>query len=144
VVYNPESLMRLRNAVGPEISANYDPSHLFWQGIDPVEAIKVLGRADAIFHVHAKDTYLDPASVRLNGVLDTKPYDGIKERSWVFRTVGFGQSEKTWRDIVSALRTVGYDYVMSIEHEDSLMSIDEGLGEAVEIPAQARHHRASC
>lgn len=133
VVYNPETLLRLREAAGPEVGANYDPSHLFWQGIDAVESIKRLGREGAIFHVHAKDTYLDPGNVRANGVLDTKPYDRILDRSWVFRTVGYGQGAKAWQDIISALRAVGYDYVMSIEHEDSLMSTDEGLGKAVEL-----------
>lgn len=131
VVYNPETLLRLRDAVGPQIGANYDPSHLFWQGIDPVESIKQLGRADSIFHVHAKDTYLDHANIGLNGVLDTKSYDRILDRSWVFRTVGYGQGDKVWRDIFSALRAVDYDYVMSIEHEDSLMSMDEGLAKAI-------------
>ncbi len=133
VVYNPETLLRLRDAVGPEIGANFDPSHLFWQGIDPVEAVKALGRASAIFHVHAKDTYLDRANVSVNGVLDTKPYDRFLDRAWSFRTVGYGQPEKVWRDIVSALRAVDYDYVMSIEHEDGLVSIDEGLSKAVEL-----------
>jgi sugar phosphate isomerase/epimerase len=133
VVYNPETLMRLRAAVGPEIGANLDLSHLFWQGIDPVEAIKFLGRQEAIFHFHAKDTYLDRSNIRLNGVLDTKHYGQVLDRSWVFRTVGYGQGEDTWRDIVSALRAVNYDYVMSIEHEDSLLSIDEGLQKAVDL-----------
>ena len=132
-VYNPETLLRLRSAVGDQVGSNYDPSHLFWQGIDPVQAIKDLGRAGAIFHVHAKDTYIDAANVRSNGVLDTKPYDQVLDRSWLFRTVGFGQGAKQWRDIISALRTVGYDYVMSIEHEDALMSTDEGLTKAVEL-----------
>ncbi|HEX2236078.1 MAG TPA: sugar phosphate isomerase/epimerase [Actinomycetota bacterium] len=133
VVYNPETLLRLRAAVGPEIGANFDPSHLFWQGIDPMEAVKVLGREQAIFHVHAKDTYLDPANVRVNGVLDTKAYERVLDRAWSFRTVGYGQPEKVWRDLVSVLRMVGYDFVLSIEHEDSLMSIDEGLGKAIAL-----------
>ncbi|MCA1677232.1 MAG: sugar phosphate isomerase/epimerase, partial [Actinobacteria bacterium] len=81
----------------------------------------------------AKDTYIDAANVRSNGVLDTKPYDRLLDRSWAFRTVGFGQGAKQWRDIISALRIVGYDYVMSIEHEDALMSTDEGLTKAVEL-----------
>ena len=133
VVYNPESLLRLRDAVGPVIGANFDPSHLFWQGIDPVEAIKVVAGAGAMYHFHAKDTYLDRSNVARNGVLDTKPFDRFLDRSWSFRTVGYGQPEKTWRDMVSALRTVGYDYVMSIEHEDGLLSIDEGMRKAVEF-----------
>jgi sugar phosphate isomerase/epimerase len=133
LVYNPETLLKLRNQVGESIGANFDPSHLLWQGIDPIEAIKHLGREKAIFHVHAKDTYLDTANIRVNGVLDTKHYSEILDRSWVFRSVGYGQSEKVWKDIVSALRSVGYDYVLSIEHEDMLASIDEGLSKAIQL-----------
>jgi sugar phosphate isomerase/epimerase len=131
VVYNPESLLRLRAAAGPRIGANFDPSHLFWQGIDPVEAIKLIAAEGALFHFHAKDTYLDRSNVSRNGVLDTKEFSRFADRAWTFRTVGYGQSEKTWRDILSILRTVGYDYVVSIEHEDGLLSIDEGLTKAV-------------
>jgi sugar phosphate isomerase/epimerase len=133
VVYNPETLLKLREHVGASIGANFDPSHLLWQGIDPVEAIKKLGSEKAIFHVHAKDTYMDQANIRVNGVLDTKHYSNILDRSWVFRTVGYGQNEKMWRDIISALRAVGYDYVLSIEHEDMLASIDEGLSKAIDL-----------
>lgn len=130
-VYNTESMLRLRDATGPEIGANYDPSHLFWQGMDPFTTIKELG--SAIHHVHAKDTFLDRGNVARNGVLDTKGYDKLSERSWYFRTIGFGQGEQVWRDIVSALRLVGYDWVVSIEHEDGLLSKDEGLAKAVQL-----------
>ena len=144
VVYNPETLTRLRGAVGTVVGANFDPSHLFWQGIDPVAAIKSLEQS--IYHVHAKDTAIDPQNVAVNGVLDTKPYRDIIHRSWVFRTVGYGHSLLEWRRIVSALRVVGYDYVLSIEHEDALASVGEGFSKAVatlresvlaETPAQA-------
>jgi sugar phosphate isomerase/epimerase len=133
VVYNPESLLRLRAACGDAVGANFDPSHLFWQGIDPVETIKLLGQQQAIHHVHAKDVAIDGAMTRRNGVLDVKHYSRVLERSWLFRTVGYGHGEKTWRDIVSALRATDYDYVVSIEHEDSLLSVDEGLRKAVEF-----------
>ncbi len=129
VVYKPETLLRLREAVGPVIGANYDPSHLFWQGIDPVASIHYL--SGSIHHFHAKDTYMDARNIAVNGVLDTKPYSKLPLRSWTFRTVGYGHDQFTWRSIVSALRLSGYDYVMSIEHEDPLASIDEGLGKAV-------------
>ena len=128
-VYNPETLMKLRNAVGPVLGANFDPSHLVWQGIDPVAAIRYLG--DAIYHFHAKDLRVDDINTSLNGVLDTKHYTDELNRSWVFRAVGYGHDAKWWKDIASALRLVGYDKVMSIEHEDSLMSIEEGLRKAV-------------
>ncbi|MBP3314995.1 MAG: sugar phosphate isomerase/epimerase [Clostridia bacterium] len=128
-VYNPETLLRLRAAVGDVIGANFDPSHLIWQGMDPVAAIREL--KGAIYHVHAKDTKIDTYNTAKNGVLDTKHYGRELERSWVFRTVGYGNNETYWRDLVSNLRLCGYDRVLSIEHEDSVMSIDEGLRKAI-------------
>ncbi len=129
VVYNPETLLRLRAAVGDIIGANFDPSHLYWQGIDPCAAIKAL--KGAIYHFHAKDTLIDKRNTEVNGVLDTKPYNLIDERAWVFRTVGYGHDKFEWNRIISTLRTVGYDGVVSIEHEDGLMSQREGLEKAV-------------
>lgn len=128
-VYNPETCLKLRKAVSPILGANLDPSHLLWQGIKPANAIRYLG--DAIYHVHAKDTKIDNINTAANGVLDTKHYSDEIHRAWVFRTVGYGHGEEFWRDFVDNLRLVGYDRVLSIEHEDSLMSIDEGLEKAV-------------
>jgi len=131
MVYNTEPLLRLRAAVGPEIGANFDPSHLIWQGMDPIACIRAMG--DAIFHVHAKDTKIDKYNTAINGVLDNKPYGDELNRSWIFRSVGYGNDANYWKDIVSNLRMVGYDYAMSIEHEDSLMSQNEGLRKAVAL-----------
>lgn len=128
LVYNTDSMLRIRNACGKNIGANLDPSHLFWQGMDPLKVIRAL--KDAIFHVHAKDCKIDPMNTDLNGVLDTKPYGDEINRSWIFRTVGYGHDIAWWKDFVSTLRLVGYDYVLSIEHEDSLMSMEEGLSKA--------------
>ncbi|MFB3920643.1 MAG: sugar phosphate isomerase/epimerase family protein [Terriglobia bacterium] len=128
VVYNPETMLRLRAEAGAAIGCNFDPSHMFWQGIDPCLAIRALG--EAVFHVHAKDTRLYGVNIGVNGVLDTKPYSQEKSRSWIFRTVGYGHDADFWCDMVSTLQMVGYDDVLSIEHEDSLMSIDEGLSKA--------------
>ncbi|MBO5883587.1 MAG: sugar phosphate isomerase/epimerase [Clostridia bacterium] len=130
-VYNPETLLKLREAVGDVVGANFDPSHLIWQGIEPVAAIRAL--KGAIYHVHAKDTKIDKYNTAVNGVLDTKHYGRELERSWIFRTVGYGNEAGYWKDLVSALQLVGYDRVLSIEHEDSLMSIDEGLRKAVDF-----------
>ena len=130
-VYNPETLLKLRAEVGDVIGANLDPSHLIWQGINPVIAARNL--AGAVYHVHAKDTKIDNFNTDANGVLDTKHYGDELNRSWIFRTVGYGHGEDYWRDFVSALRLTGYDKVLSIEHEDSLMTIDEGLAKAVEV-----------
>jgi sugar phosphate isomerase/epimerase len=128
VVYNPETMLRLREAAGPAVGCNFDPSHMFWQGIDPCTAIRRL--AEALFHVHAKDTRMYEVNYKLNGVLDTKPYGDEKNRSWIFRTVGYGHGRDFWGDLVSTLQMVGYDDVLSIEHEDSLMSVEEGLTKA--------------
>jgi sugar phosphate isomerase/epimerase len=128
-VYSPETLLRLRAACGKNIGANYDPSHMFWQGIEPIAAIRVLG--DSIFHVHAKDTELYPANLPKCGVLDMKKYTDERNRGWIFRTVGYGHGADWWKDFISTLRMFGYDYVLSIEHEDSLMAAEEGLTKAV-------------
>ena len=134
-VYNPETLLRLRAETSSTIGINLDPSHLYWQGMDIPSAIRLLG--EAIFHVHAKDISIDPGMVALNGVLDTKSYSRLQERSWLFRSVGWGHSELEWKKIAAALRIAGYDYVMSIEHEDALASINEGLATAVDTLSRA-------
>jgi len=128
VVYNPETLLKLRSIAGPSIGCNFDPSHLFWQNIDPIAAVRLLG--DAIFHVHAKDTQLYSHNLPMTGVLDTKPYTQVRERSWLFRTCGYGHGREFWSELISTLRIVGYDYVLSIEHEDGLMSPEEGLSKS--------------
>jgi len=135
LVYNVETALKLRTSAGSNIGVNFDPSHFFWQGVDVAVAIRSLG--DAIFHVHAKDVALDRPNVAVNGVIDAKSYRRMAERSWLFRSVGWGHDEFEWKRIVSALRLSGYDYVMSIEHEDALASVDEGLRTAVETLSRA-------
>ena len=135
LVYNVDTLLRLREAVGPRLGCNFDPSHLWWNGVDPVAAIRKLG--DAIFHVHGKDVYVDRFNTEVNGCNDHKHYGDIAQRSWTFRSIGYGHDLKVWRDMMSALRLIGYDYVVSIEHEDALMSPDEGLAKAVDTLEQA-------
>ncbi|CAH1191036.1 hypothetical protein PAECIP111892_00467 [Paenibacillus auburnensis] len=131
-VHTPATLLRLREAAGEAIGANLDPSHMWWQGIDPVQAIHILGRRGAIHHFHAKDTVIDPVNVNMYGLTDMQSYGNMLDRAWQFRSVGYGHDVKTWADIISALRLVGYDYVVSIEHEDGLMSIEEGFSKAVD------------
>ncbi|MGQ9733016.1 MAG: sugar phosphate isomerase/epimerase family protein [Candidatus Zipacnadales bacterium] len=138
LVYNPETLIKLRKACGKRICANFDPSHLFWQGIDPTAAIRWLSEhGDIIKHVHAKDSLVYQWNAKVNGVLDTKHYGDEIHRSWIFRTVGYGHDASVWKDIVSTLRMVGYDGTLSIEHEDSLMSNDEGFLKAVALLKEA-------
>lgn len=129
VVYSPETLLKLRSIAGNNIGCNFDPSHMFWQGIDPCAAVRILG--DAVFHVHAKDTQIYPVNLPKSGVLDMKRYTDERNRAWIFRTCGWGHGADFWREFVSTLRMVGYDYVLSIEHEDSLMAPEEGLTKAI-------------
>jgi sugar phosphate isomerase/epimerase len=131
VVYSPETMLRLRSIAGPSVGCNYDPSHMFWQGIDPIAAIRVLG--DTIFHVHAKDTQMYAANLPKTGVLDTKPYTDERNRGWIFRTCGYGHGAEWWKEFASTLRMMGYDNVLSIEHEDSLLSPEEGLRKAARL-----------
>ena len=131
IVYNPETMLRLRDATSEVLGANFDPSHFFWQGIDPVKAVRKL--AGAIHHVHAKDTGLYKVNADYDGYLDTKPYSDEANRAWIFRTVGYGHGADFWADFVSTLRMVGYDGTLSMEHEDSLMSPNEGLRKGVEF-----------
>lgn len=131
VAYHTESFWRLREIGGDAIGVNFDPSHLFWQGMDPLVCVRELG--DAIFHVHMKDTWLDQPNIRRNGVLDTKRYTDEVHRSWIFRTVGYGHGAEFWRALISELRLAGYDGALSIEHEDSILSVNEGFTRAVKF-----------
>ncbi len=128
-VYNTASMLRFRKELGDTFGANFDPSHLIWQGNDIVASIREL--KGAIYHFHAKDTKVDAINTARKGVLDTLPYSEELQRSWLFRTVGYGQGQEFWKDVISALRMTGYDDIISIEHEDSLMSVEEGLKKAV-------------
>ena len=130
-VHNPTDIVRLRQAAGKNLGANLDPSHFFWQGICPVEAARFLGENKCIFHVHAKDCAIDAKNSRITGNLDIRSYGDVKNRSWVFRTVGYGHGDEFWKPFISMLRLYGYDGVLSIEHEDSLMSLSEGFEKAV-------------
>jgi sugar phosphate isomerase/epimerase len=131
LVYNVRTALRLRDATDPAVGVNFDPSHLYWQGADMPSAIQALG--PAIFHVHAKDVAFNRRNVDVNGVLDHTSYRALADRSWSFRSVGWGHDALEWKRIVSALRIIGYDYVLSIEHEDALASIDEGLRAAIDL-----------
>ena len=131
VVHNLATFQRLRDAVGPVIGAAFDPSHMFWQQMDPLEVVRALG--PAIFHVHAKDTVINGANTRRNGVIDLGAGGRVEDRSWLFRTVGYGHDAQWWKALVSALRQAGYDGTLSIEAEDSLMSRREGVLSATRL-----------
>ena len=130
LVYNVPTLLRLRDAVGPAIGANLDPSHMFWQQMDPVRVIRALG--SAVYHVHLKDTELLDEQLALNGVLDPRSWDDPTNRSWVFRAVGEGHPATFWTAFLDALDEIGYDEELSIENEDPLLPGESGVTRAVE------------
>ena len=131
LAHTPATMLRLRSEAGDNIGCNFDPSHMWWQGIDPVAAIKILGKAGAINHFHAKDTYLDQDNINMYGLTDMQPYQDVASRAWTFRSVGEGHPMSEWSQMLAQLRIYGYDYVLSIEHEDPIMSVDEGLDRAI-------------
>ncbi len=130
-VYNVETLFRLREAAGEIVGVNFDPSHLMWMGADPLAAIEALG--PAIFHVHAKDTRVDGRIAGLNSRIETKPGSRAAERSWNYVTLGYGEGGDFWRGFCLALRRAGYDGVLSVEHEDMMLSPLEGMRKSVDL-----------
>ena len=130
-VYNVSSFNRLREAVGPVVAANLDPSHFFFQGMNPLVVIRTLG--GSIGYVHAKDARVEPYNLAVQGSLDLQPGKPVRDLVWAYRTLGYGHGAQFWADFVSTLRSVGYDGVLSIEHEDPLMDAEEAIGRAVEL-----------
>lgn len=130
-VFNVPSLLKLRGAVGPTIGANLDPSHLFWMGADPLVAAEALG--GAIYHVHAKDTFLNAPKQATTGLLENGSLMDIPDRSWSYVTLGFGHGEEWWRQFCYRLKMAGYDGWLSIEHEDVLLNSLEGLEKSVAL-----------
>ncbi len=130
-VYNVPSLFKLREAVGPVIGANLDPSHLMWMGADPLVAAEVLGKA--VYHVHAKDTFLNAPKQATTSLLENGSLMDIPARSWSYITLGFGHGEEWWRQFCYRLKMGGYDGWLSIEHEDVLLNSLEGLEKSVTL-----------
>ncbi len=132
LVHNMPSFMRLRDAVGPTVGLNFDPSHFIWMGGDPIEMIRRY--SDCIYHVHAKDTYIDTHNLAEATRLDNRSMDRTLERSWSYVTLGYGQPEAWWREFCWQLQARGYaEGVLSIEHEDQNLSCNEGMRRSVEL-----------
>jgi sugar phosphate isomerase/epimerase len=140
VVYNPRTLLKLREAVGEEIGANCDLSHLFWQGCDPVEVIHFLGRQGMIYHAHMKDTVLYPENVAKYGVLNfVFEKEDLPLASDAFRAVGYGHGAATWKAILQAYMDVNYDGILSIENEDPILSGEVGVERAAYVLKNIRN-----
>ena len=130
-VYNVSTLFRLRESVGETVGANYDPSHPMWMNADPLLAVRALGKA--IYYVHAKDTRIEPYPAGLDGTLEARAPTRISERSWNYITLGYGHGETWWKQFCTELKLAGYDDVLSIEHEDMMMSPMEGMKKSIQV-----------
>lgn len=135
LVYNPETLFRLRNHVGDMVGMNFDPSHLFWMGGDPIVTLRTLG--SAIYHVHAKDTRIEKGLVEAQGVLDTKTIDSFSNRSWNYVALGHGHDTNWWKEFFSVLSMVGYDGPVSLEMEDLTMDPLTALKKSTQVLKEA-------
>jgi sugar phosphate isomerase/epimerase len=124
-VYNAESYARVREATGDNVRVNLDPSHFWWQGIDPELTAAELGSAVAF--VHGKDTLIHPDRVARHGVLDFRWPSDADEMPWHFCAVGEGRPEAAWTSLLTTLGKAGYDGIVSIEHEDPRYAPEEGI-----------------
>jgi sugar phosphate isomerase/epimerase len=135
MVYNGQTFLRLREACGETLQANFDPSHIWWMGIDPLVFIEQL--RGTIGYVHIKDVGLNARGIARDGVVSACPYQDWEARTWIYRAIGFGHPEPFWKDFFTALRLAGYDDVASIELEEPFMSVDEALEKSVEMVRRA-------
>lgn len=130
-VYSVDTFFRLRDAVGETVGVNFDPSHLLWMGADPLTAIAALG--PSIYHVHAKDTRLEPQTLARDGRIEIRPAEQVADRAWNYVTLGRGHDETWWRGFCRALAAIGYHGVLSIEHEDFELPPLEGITQSVAL-----------
>ena len=136
MVYNPSTLIKLRDAVGEMIGLNFDPSHLMWMGGDPIQAIHKLG-AERIYHVHAKDVRIERNYIGADGVLDTKTIDQFAKRTWNYVALGHGHDVRWWKEFLSILSMEGYDGAISQEMEDLTMPALTGVIKSTDVLKEA-------
>jgi sugar phosphate isomerase/epimerase len=134
LVWNPETLFRLRNEVGTTIGMNLDPSHLMWMGADPIAGARALG--DAIYHVHGKDTRIERGLADVNGLLELKEVTDVANRSWNYVAVGAGKDLQWWKEFFSVVRMQGYNDWVSLEMEDFTMSTEAGIQSSIDALKQ--------
>lgn len=131
VVYNTDTLLRLRAACGERVGANFDPSHLWWQGMDPLVSLRAIAAAGALFNVHIKDITFDRPELERAGVLAI-PSSG-SPAPWRFTTVGRGHGAEFWCAFLDLLERYGYAGVLSVEHEDEMAPTEEALASSIEF-----------
>ncbi|MBS7657462.1 MAG: sugar phosphate isomerase/epimerase [Candidatus Bathyarchaeia archaeon] len=127
MAYNLETAQRMFEEVpNKSLGINFDPCEYYWQRIDPVLAIYT--HRDRIYHCHAKDIEIVTPYLSRSGVCCTGTWDKI-DRGFRYRTVGWG--DLNWKKLITALIQVGYNSVLSYEHEDPIMSAEDGAEKAI-------------
>ncbi|OCG00174.1 sugar phosphate isomerase/epimerase family protein [Gilliamella sp. wkB112] len=130
LVYNPSTLLRLRDAVGEIIGMNLDPSHLIAMGADPIAGARKL--EGAVYHVHGKDARIERGLADIDGLMEYKPVTDTKNRTWNYVAVGCGKDLQWWKEFFSVLSMTGYDGYVSLEMEDLTMSVEAGLRTSID------------
>jgi len=133
-VYNVETFRRVRQ-LGSNLGVNLDPSHFFWQSMDPLVIIQSLG--DHIGHVHGKDTTLNPQAIAMNGLLDNRWPNPPDQMPWNFATVGRGHDVEWWARFVALLVDRGFSGTISIEYEDPFVPAEQSVLESARLLAEA-------
>jgi len=130
LVYNPQTLWRLRNATDPIVGMNLDPSHLIAMGADPIASARAL--KGAIFHIHGKDARIERGLADVDGLLETRPVTDSEYRTWNYVAVGCGKDLQWWKEFFSVVHMVGYNGWVSLEMEDLTMTVEAGVRTSVE------------
>ena len=142
-VFNVATLLKLRHAAGENIGANLDLSGLFQLGVDPIAVIKKLGQEGCLYHMHGKDILLDQQNVAVNGLVDLTPYEDLAARSWSYGDIGYGHDLGVWKAIVEELKAVGYEHVISLEHESPFTTARVGVAKSVQALEEILLDRAT-
>ena len=131
LVYNPETLFKLRHEVGDTIGMNFDPSHLFWMGGDPIAALRALG--SAVYHIHAKDVRLERGIYDVQGLIDVKPMNQYAGRSWNYVALGYGHDSGWWKEFFTIVKMIGYEGPIVLEMEDLTMEPLTGVRKSMNV-----------
>ncbi|UOQ45554.1 sugar phosphate isomerase/epimerase [Halobacillus salinarum] len=135
LVYNPETFFRLKNEVGDRIGMNFDPSHLFWMGGDPIRALRELG--NSIYHIHAKDVRIERGLAERQGLIDIKPMDSYASRSWNYAALGHGHEVSWWKEFFTVAKMAGYENEIVLEMEDLTMDPLTGVKKSMDVLKEA-------
>jgi len=129
MLHSPVAIRRFHYEIGPVAACNFDVSHIWAQDMDPIEALHYLG--DLVQHIHIKDALIHGRNLRLNGFTDSSYPTEPQERAYTFTIPRWGHDDGEWREVITTLRLIGYDDILSMEMECEYMNVEEGLEKAI-------------